>query len=345
MLYAVTDSDPQADPSPSSRGRCPSCAGEVIARCGQVNAWHWAHVAGHDCDSWAEPSTDWHRAYQRMVPRERCEVRMGDHRADLVGMDGFVVELQHSSIAVQEIAEREAHYGKKMMWLFDARAAFLKGRLGLRRGNKDDYVNFRWRQPRRSIVACERRVLLDLGEGLVLSIRKLYPGPPCAGWGHVFETRDIWEWMRSGRRPIPVPYSQVADRRLDRSILAYQDYLSSGPLADDAEVTRLLRATMFPGKTPPADFVKALKQLELRGQCPPAMEHLTHGLPDAVGTWITPPELIEVVCPRCEYRHRIGMQGCEGLDAPTQIPITCGYGYGVYMLTIPATIGDTKHAA
>lgn len=78
----------------------------MLAKCGQVNAWHWAHQAGQDCDPWNEPLTDWHRAYQRLVPPERCEVVIGQHRADLTAPKGNVVELQHSTISADHIAAR-----------------------------------------------------------------------------------------------------------------------------------------------------------------------------------------------------------------------------------------------
>ncbi|WP_107081617.1 competence protein CoiA family protein [Streptomyces sp. SBT349] len=180
MLYADDGTGERIEPYPSGRAACPLCAGVIRARCGQVNIWHWAHVSGGDCDSWSEPETDWHRAYQRIVPADRREVPMGTHRADLVSANGAVVELQHSSLS-DEIAAREAHYGA-MNWLFDAREAYWSNRLILRPGRDDSYVSFRWKQPRRSITYCARPVLLDLGQGQVLHVKKIYAGPPCGGW-------------------------------------------------------------------------------------------------------------------------------------------------------------------
>jgi hypothetical protein len=45
---------------------------------------------------------------------------MGPHRADVVTASGGVVELQHSPISPEVIAEREAFYGERMAWIFDA---------------------------------------------------------------------------------------------------------------------------------------------------------------------------------------------------------------------------------
>jgi hypothetical protein len=72
-----------------------------------------------DCDPWYEHETEWHRAWKALVPPERTEVQMGDHRADIVAAKGWVCELQHSSLQPQEIEEREAFYGR-MVWVLDA---------------------------------------------------------------------------------------------------------------------------------------------------------------------------------------------------------------------------------
>lgn len=49
---------------------------------------------------------------------------MGPHRADIVLLDGRVVEVQHSPIAPKTIIERVRYYGPDMLWIFDARDAW-----------------------------------------------------------------------------------------------------------------------------------------------------------------------------------------------------------------------------
>ncbi|WP_129665908.1 competence protein CoiA family protein [Phytoactinopolyspora endophytica] len=98
MLYAITAAGADTEPTPGATGRCSLCGAPVLARCGVINAWHWAHKTGDDCDTWAEPTTDWHRAYQQIVPPDRCEVPLGAHRADIVATTGHVLELQHSRV-------------------------------------------------------------------------------------------------------------------------------------------------------------------------------------------------------------------------------------------------------
>jgi hypothetical protein len=42
---------------------------------------------------------------------------------------------------------------------------------------------FRWKQPWKSIAFAKRRVFLDLGDGYMFQLSKLYPDAPCGGFG------------------------------------------------------------------------------------------------------------------------------------------------------------------
>ena len=185
---------------PGFTGQCPQCASAVIAKCGHVNTWHWAHKAA-DCDTWAEPLTQWHADWQDRFPAEWCEVPLGDHRADVRLPDGRVIEFQHSNLSVDEIRQREQHYGPRMVWVFDAVDAYARERLTLREKKSDDgnvYHSLRWRHPRRSVMACRRKVFLDLGDGLLLELRKIHPGPPYYGWGYPRSVEDFLIVTRPG---------------------------------------------------------------------------------------------------------------------------------------------------
>ena len=52
-------------------------------------------------------------------------------------------------------------------------------------GEADPYRSFRWKHPRRSILHCRRPVFLDLGDGCLLELKKLYPNAPYGGWGYL----------------------------------------------------------------------------------------------------------------------------------------------------------------
>lgn len=110
-------------PFPKGRGLCPCCGSLLIAKCGKIVTHHWAHESKDDCDTWSEPIGPWHLWWQELVRPEAVEVVRGSHRADIVGNDGSVVELQHSSISAEDIKAREAFYGE-MVWLFDATGRF-----------------------------------------------------------------------------------------------------------------------------------------------------------------------------------------------------------------------------
>lgn len=165
---------------------CPICGRVVQAKCGSIKAWHWAHVSTVDCDDWAEPDSSWHQGWQSKVDASRREVVIGCHRADVVTAQGLILELQHSSISPEEIAVREAFYGREMVWLFDAREAYAQDRLLIRKKSGTSIHTFRWKQPRRSIAACRRTVWLDLDGQKVLRLGRIYPNTPCGGWGTLF---------------------------------------------------------------------------------------------------------------------------------------------------------------
>ncbi|MEN6333797.1 MAG: competence protein CoiA family protein, partial [Phycisphaerales bacterium] len=123
MYYALVNGD-RTPPTQRLQGICPSCHTLVIPKCGKVKTWHWAHKSTSDCDAWSEPLTDWHLAWQSAVLDTAVEVVKGSHRADIVGNDSVVIELQHSPITPEEITEREDFYGN-IVWLFDATERFL----------------------------------------------------------------------------------------------------------------------------------------------------------------------------------------------------------------------------
>lgn len=120
MLIASTPTGP-IYASPGITAVCPSCHEPVLPKCGQIVTWHWAHRVG-DCDSWSEPESQWHLWWKSQA--ERCEVvmrRSGEHhRADIVTPTGWVVELQAGFLNATQIKKREAFYGRRMVWLYNA---------------------------------------------------------------------------------------------------------------------------------------------------------------------------------------------------------------------------------
>jgi competence protein CoiA len=237
VFYAAVPGSERAPATPQAKGSCPACGEPVIAKCGAIVTWHWAHQARAECDPWAERDTAWHLDWQQAVPPGRREVVIGPHRADVITANGWVVELQHSGISPAVIAEREAFYGR-MVWLFDVTEAARCGRFSLRPhrprpprgagcvkpgcsasgcsrepgpcgfgqapepdpppGAAVPYVTFRWMYPRRSIAVCQRPVLLDLGDGTVFRVGRLSPNSWEPSWGHTASAASVRTWMATG---------------------------------------------------------------------------------------------------------------------------------------------------
>jgi competence protein CoiA len=175
MQYALVGGVRQRA-SPDARGICPQCENPVIARCGDVMVWHWAHVSCFDCDSWSEGETPWHVGWKGRFPKQWREVTMGWHRADIKAPQA-VIELQASSISPDEIREREHFYGE-MVWVLDA------SRFNLDIRDRGSYVTFRWKYPHKTWWEASRQLIFDLGDAL-LTVRNLYPNMPCGGSGEL----------------------------------------------------------------------------------------------------------------------------------------------------------------
>ena len=176
MLYAGVNGIKRIAWS-GGRAICPGCRDEVMARCGEINAWHWSHVASFDCDRWFESESIWHLDWKRCAPVAQCEVMIGSHRADIVSSTGLVTELQHSSLTLHEVREREAFYGN-MLWLIDAQD--FEENIGFR--HRDGYMSFRWKWPRRWMFSITERLVWDFG-GWLFEVKKLYANIPCGGVG------------------------------------------------------------------------------------------------------------------------------------------------------------------
>jgi competence protein CoiA len=197
MMIAIAPNGARIPATPGMAAYCPSCHEPLRPKCGQIVSWHWAHAGRDDCDEWAEPNTAWHHYWQAMVSPNQCEISLGPHRADIQAHDGTIVEIQHSSISVEEIREREVFYGR-MVWIFDAREAYSDERLDLR--HKGPYYSFRWKHPRKSVGACRKPIFLDLGNGLLFRVKKIHTTAPCGGWGLLTEHKSIAAWMNNGDR-------------------------------------------------------------------------------------------------------------------------------------------------
>lgn len=186
MLYAEhVHTREQIEATPNARGICPQCREPVVPKCGALVTWHFAHRADDDCDHWSEPETEWHRSWKQIAPPDQREVVIGNHRADIVlprrAAGTLVIELQHSPMSPETIAEREAFYRQPesdrwMVWLFDVRdcADRITARPGNGYGRLDESL-YIWKQAKRSLMSATAPVYLDI-------------------WGDPEPIVQVWEW-------------------------------------------------------------------------------------------------------------------------------------------------------
>lgn len=122
MKFAMKNGE-RRTAKPGLTGVCRVCEKPVIAKCGDIRVWHWAHRGNRACDQWWEPETKWHRAWKNLFPTEWQEVvhfdQVGEkHIADVKTPQDLVIEFQHSFLKPEERISREAFYGN-MVWIVD----------------------------------------------------------------------------------------------------------------------------------------------------------------------------------------------------------------------------------
>lgn len=170
---------------PEGRGTCPACGDEIIAKCGDIKMWHWAHKqSDSECiGDGSEAETQWHREWKEAVPVEWCERiikvdnRLG--RADILKPIScpIVYEFQHSYISPEAIAQRENFYLNiariGMVWVFDIgqgttwqsgeNAGDDRLHIQPRQAVPGDDIRFYWENGKTSILHTRTQLYLDLG--------------------------------------------------------------------------------------------------------------------------------------------------------------------------------------
>ena len=109
-------------------GNCPLTNWQVKAHVGEIRQY-WAYIGGQpELPPGYENETAWHYAWKVPIKDDSCEVIFGEnneHRADIVGNNGHVIELQHSPIDIRDVRERNRFYreetNKRVIWVVDAR--------------------------------------------------------------------------------------------------------------------------------------------------------------------------------------------------------------------------------
>jgi hypothetical protein len=107
-------------------GTCPwtrlpvkACVGEILQ--------YWAYVGGAPkLPAGYEQESEWHEQWKATIDDAHCEVVMGpnnEHRADILGSDNTVIEIQHSRIDIRDSRARvdfyRTHTGRRVIWVVD----------------------------------------------------------------------------------------------------------------------------------------------------------------------------------------------------------------------------------
>jgi len=166
MIWGIKDNQ-RIIASPKDRAICELCKQELIAKCGEIKIWHWAHKSKIECDSWWEPENEWHINWKNEFPKEQQEITIGIHRADIKNSKG-VIELQNSSISPEDIFNREEFY-RQMIWLINGE----KFAENLEIRQKEEVVTFRWKSPPKSWWFAKKPIYIDLSKKIYLLKNKL----------------------------------------------------------------------------------------------------------------------------------------------------------------------------
>src|SRR4051812_12757131 len=78
MKFALVAGE-RREAQPGLSGICEGCTAAMIAKCGTLKVWHWAHRSAVVCDHWWESETAWHRGWKNLFPESWQEFV---HRAD-----------------------------------------------------------------------------------------------------------------------------------------------------------------------------------------------------------------------------------------------------------------------
>ena len=177
MRIALDLNSERITPLPGQRTFCPCCKSEVNAKCGKVNAWHWAHLPGALLQRTCIPFSAWAAHWKSLVEPDECEIRDGDYIIDILDRFRRPILLRDTTPDVCEIHDYENRY-PNLVWLIDGRD--FHDNCNFR---QQDYGHsFRWKWPRRSYFSARRPMFWDFGDW-VFEVKKLHPNLPCGGWG------------------------------------------------------------------------------------------------------------------------------------------------------------------
>lgn len=136
-------------------GKCPWTGLDVKAHVGAIRQF-WAYVGGQPkLPPGYETESEWHLCWKELVDDAHCEVVMGqqnEHRADILGSNDTIIEIQRSVIDIRDVIDRTYFYfgqsNKRMIWVVDIQE-FWKIRFFLVPTEREGWFRVDWK-PKRS---------------------------------------------------------------------------------------------------------------------------------------------------------------------------------------------------
>lgn len=208
MMIASTDGGRGIRATPNTRASCPECGQRVIAKCGPILTWHWAHWSLGDCSNQGE--TEWHREWKAWAYENGCQIEhkiVEGFRADVVTPNGRVVELQSKALPVETTRERESAYLGRLTWLIKVEEDRIVFGKHLNNGGR----GFRWKNGPKRLSFCKAPLVLHLiredGVGVELfAIAKMAlregfysDAERLIGWGRFVDAESLFEIRRQHR--------------------------------------------------------------------------------------------------------------------------------------------------
>lgn len=200
MLYGNDSENNKIEPTPNTHAYCPDCNAELIAKCGSIKIWHWAHKANSSYCNYM-PETEWHLDWKRRAIDcgHNVEVKIDNHITDIMRTDmKRVIELQHSSIMPSDIINRCETFKTiehKIDWVFDLEDKYDENNLIFRQ--KDGFYTFKqkWQKSVLHVLFDDKnmplygRVFFDVGFTKMFRVYKLYSKG--SGWGKFTDPRNV----------------------------------------------------------------------------------------------------------------------------------------------------------
>lgn len=158
---------------------CPICNQEVVAKCGELMIWHFAHKTNDNNCIFGKGKGNWHYLWQNKFPIDCVEYKKDNHIADIF-IKETAIELQESPISLEEIKERNLSWGDNTIWIVSADKPGFEEQMvndintgehsnniydnlyGLSFNSKN--TKWYWRYPKKALLFGCKNLYFDLGE-------------------------------------------------------------------------------------------------------------------------------------------------------------------------------------